>query len=141
MNNFDVNITDSLDIKYNLNKIKNNNINDIGTLNVLYLNIRSIRNKFTDIQNLIESYNFTDHFLVHILVLTEIFIYTNQHCIFQLSNYTSHFLSRDSKRGGGVGIYIRNEIASVRLYDLCYFENNFLCVNLPQLNLNFLIIY
>lgn len=65
-------LIDSVNIKHNVNKI-NKSVNSVDFLNILCLNTRSLRNKFNDVRHLITSYDFD----IHIIVLSEIFIYSN----------------------------------------------------------------
>lgn len=130
------NISNNLNIKYHINKV-DPNINTNNFLNIMCLNAQSIRNKFNDIKHLIYSYNFT----IHIIVLTETFLYTNETKHFHLNNYNHYFLCREERRGGGVAIYVLKSIPSKLSFSVTDADNNFLLVNLPNKNLNVLAIY
>lgn len=127
---------DCVNIKHYKNKISGK-INSDDFLNVIYLNIRSVRNKFTDIKNLMTSYDF----IIHILVLSEIHINSNEQDRFQLNNYDAFFSCRDENKGGGVVIYVLSTILSKLKYEQCFCESNLLIVNLPVLNCNVMAVY
>lgn len=80
-------------------------------LNVLYINIRSIRNKMSDINDII----LTHKKIIHLIVLTETWIYPNEENCFNFNNYTALHNCRDT-RGGGCSIYIREDLHYVQNY-------------------------
>ena len=49
------------------------------------------------------------NFQFDILAITETWLYSNEHDLFEIDNYTSNFVSRDVKKGGGVGLYVNNK--------------------------------
>lgn len=129
MNENDIfNIIDCVNVTHDVNKI-NNNINSTDYLKVLCLNIR---NKMCDVKTLITSYDFT----VHIIVLSEIFIYSKEKDCFELNNYKSYFQCRDTNRGGGVVVYVIDSILLNNVHDEYYSENHFIIINLPSHNMN-----
>lgn len=130
------NIIESVNIKYNVNKI-NGSINTTDFLNVLSLNVQSIRNKFNEIKNLIASYDFT----VHVIVLSEIFIYSQEQDRYIINNYNSYFLCRDGNRGGGVVVYVLKTITSNKSFELNFMDNSFLNINFSCFKFNLLAIY
>lgn len=94
-------------------------------LNVLYINIRSIRNKMSDINDII----LTHKKIIHLIVLTETWIYPNEENCFNFNNYTALHNCRDT-RGGGCSIYIRE--------DLHYVQNNKHKIQIEDCNIVFL---
>lgn len=113
MNNYEqneFNINNKIDIHYT-NDLNNNNFKNNG-LNIFCFNIRSLRNKFDEFTHFIKS----QQFLIHVIVLNEIWIYSNENISFQLENYNSYFCNRDLNRGGGIAIYIHKSIDSNCLY-------------------------
>lgn len=107
-------------------------------LNILYINIRSLRNKLDDLNHIL----LTSNKKIHIIVLTETWIYSNEKCYFNIPSYTSVHDCRDS-RGGGTCIYVINGLnyvlnskISVSLGDC-----NIISVYLPQQNLTIYGVY
>lgn len=127
----DFNLIDCIQIEHYKNNI-NNTVNSDDFLNIMYVNIRSVRNKFQTLKNTITSYNF----IVHIIVLSETHLFTNEESLFQLNNYDAFFSSRDNNRGGGVVIYVLNTLTAIKSFGECFLENNFLVVELPVLKCN-----
>lgn len=84
-----------------------NQENIIFKLKVLYLNTRSIKNKFEDIEDLIS--NFDEE--IHVIILTETWLKPGDEKYYNLPGYQSYFSSREGKIGGGIGIFIKNHIS------------------------------
>lgn len=100
----------------------------LHSLNVLYMNIRSCRNKLDMIEGLIASLGKK----IHIIVFTETWLYQNE--IFNLFGYKSFHCVRDKDRGGGVSIFIDDNISAHELHtELHVLSNsNFLVLDLPE---------
>lgn len=62
-------------------------------LNILYINIRSIRNKLDELESIVLNYPET----IHIIVLTETWIYTNEQQYFNLKEYSAIHDCRDTR--------------------------------------------
>lgn len=77
---------------------------DHSDINLLYLNIRSIRKKMDEIQALVLRKN------CDIIVLNEIWIKSNEAPYYNLNNFTPIFNCRDHSEGGGCAIFVRNNI-------------------------------
>lgn len=77
----------------------------IGNLKILYLNICSLRNKIFELETLINEYKTID-----IVILTEVWVYSNEIMTYNIPNYNAVFNCRDEKRGGGTVIFIKNNI-------------------------------
>ena len=73
---------------------------------MINLNIRSILNKFDSLKHLLNSLN--NQF--QIIGLTETWLNDNNDDLFKLDNYDFVNVNRSNKIGGGVGIYITNQI-------------------------------
>lgn len=130
------NINNKIDIHYT-NDLNNNSFKNNG-LNIFCFNIRSLRNKFDEFTNFIES----QQFLIHVIVLNEIWIYSNENISFQLENYNSYFCNRDLNRGGGIAIYIHKSIDSNCLYSSSINNDyDFLLVELINYNIKILGVY
>lgn len=90
----------NLNIKHNIGfdsvSLKSNRFN------ILYLNIRSLRNKIYELESLINS----NKFQIHAIVLTETWLEDGEAKFFNFPNFKSFHLTR-SKRGGGVAIFVK----------------------------------
>ncbi|XP_055388215.1 metacaspase-2-like [Condylostylus longicornis] len=82
-----------------------NNINQIGNLNILYLNICSIRHKILELEALVQSYENVD-----IVILTEVWIFENEVDVYNIQNFKSLYNCRNEKRGGGTAIFVSNKL-------------------------------
>jgi hypothetical protein len=80
--------------------------NTLGaSINFLYFNARSIRNKFQEIENFINC----SSRIFHVIVITETWLHKEEVKYYDLPNYQSFHSTRDDEnitRGGGVSIYI-----------------------------------
>lgn len=74
-------------------------------LNVIYINIRSVRNKSDDLEELIRSFNYT----VHVLVITETCLLNVEARYFNLNGYVAVH-NCHTTGSGGAAIYITKEI-------------------------------
>lgn len=118
---------------HDINHINFNN----NKLNLLCLNIYNLKNKLEALNEFIDSRNY----LIHILILTEIWIYENQNLNFNIINYTAYFCNRNNSRSGGVAIYVHNTIPSNKLLTLCRDNNEFLIVELLSCKLKIIGVY
>ncbi len=75
-------------------------------LSFMHLNIRSIVNKFDSFKQLINSLNIP----FQVIGLTETWLNDNNDDLFELENYDFVNVNRYSKNGGGVGIFISNQM-------------------------------
>lgn len=129
MNSNDLNINYVTGI--NANEFKNNKIN------IFCLNIRSIRNKFEEFINFIDS----QEFLIQIIVLTEVWIYSNENDDYKINNYEMFASNRDNARAGGVIIYVHNSMQANCSKSVCVNNNNFLLVDIPNHKIKILGVY
>ena len=105
--------------------------------NVLFLNIRSLRNKLTDLTDYV---NLSDVPL-HIIALNETWLKSHETKFFNLPGYES-FHSTRIKHGGGVSIFIKKSFSEANQIESFEFENsNFLVVNLERYKLKIATIY
>ena len=91
----------SLSSKVNLN---------LSQIKFLYTNATSLANKWNEFNSLI---NFLD--LPHIIMITETWF--NDKSITNLSNYKAFIKNRGVVRGGGVAIYVRNDLRAFDITD------------------------
>jgi hypothetical protein len=75
-------------------------------LSFMHLNIRSIVNKFDSFKQLINSFNIP----FQVIGLTETWLNDNNDDLFELENYDFVNVNRCRKNGGGVGIFISNQM-------------------------------
>jgi ASC-1-like (ASCH) protein len=92
-------------------QINNENLNNFS---MMHLNIRSIINKFDSFKQLIYSLNKP----FQIIGLTETWLKETNEDLFKLENYDFVNVNRTTKSGGGVGIYIANELKYKIRFDL-----------------------
>lgn len=105
-------------------------------LNIMYINARSVRNKIEDIEIVLHSFkNKPD-----ILVVTEVWLYEDEIKYYQITGYNAEISSR-STRGGGVAVYMRQELKySIKLnkeLNRC----NYLMINMVSANIQLLAVY
>lgn len=105
------------------------------TINVIYMNIRSCRNKL----DLIESFIASLKISLHAIVFTETWLYSEE--IFNIYGYQSFHCTRDCDRGGGVSIFVKDGISAHVLFAKHLDVSNFLVVELPDFSIKLTGIY
>lgn len=117
----------NLNIQYTVNPL-----NDIiGNVQILYLNIRSIRNKIEQLENLLSTHSHT-----HIIVLTETWLQEDETEYFNLSEY-EHFHNTRASHAGGVSIYVHNCLSANAIYSKEWDSNNMLGINIRNFGKSF----
>lgn len=96
-------------------KIKNKNIFNKGNscLKCIYTNATSLVNKWDEFNSLVQANDFP-----HIIMITETWF--NSMSIKHLSNYSLFNRDREELIGGGVAIYVRNDIDAYEANDFCF---------------------
>lgn len=117
------------------------NIINESDLNILYINIQSLRNKLDDLQVLIEGIERETNQSIHLIALSEIWIYENENIQFNLTNYDVYFQNRASNRSGGCCIYVKNEINSTLFKKFDHDGSSFLTIKLTNYDLFFTCVY
>lgn len=97
-------------------------------LKIVYLNIRSLRKKFTELEAIRMKYN------CDIIILNEIWIKTSESKFFNLSNFEPVFNCRDDYEGGGCAIYVRSSLKFSRIELPNEFYSICLCVSMGNKN-------
>lgn len=100
-------------------------INDYKTiflrgLSILYMNIRSLRNKLSDLE-------VTLHLMkteIDFLVITENWLHPDNQKFYNIQNYKPFFCSRTDKKGGGVAMYVREDIVTEKVFEESLEHNN-----------------
>lgn len=82
----------------NNNQIKNK------TLNIVYVNIHSLRNKQTELEEMAIQHG------ADILIITETWLYDNETQYIKINNFNSIFNRRNASRGGGTAIFIHEKL-------------------------------
>lgn len=107
------------------------------SINILCLNIRSLRGKINDLTIFINSRNFT----IDIVILNETWLDEHDTKFFNIPNYTS-FHSVRKKVGGGVSIYVLNSFSESNLNVVLEEQNaNYLAVDIMRLNFTIITAY
>ena len=92
-----------------------------GNPNIIFLlNSRSFRSNFDNIIQLLTEIKFNFDFII----FTETWLTLHDIDIYKISNYTSIHTIRNNKRGGGVAIYINNNLNFNILYNLTFTIDN-----------------
>lgn len=107
-------------------------------MNVLSMNIQSIRNKINNLTTYVES----SKIVFHIIVLTETHIKETETKFFNLPGYSVEHCVRKSGRFGGASIFVRNDFSSFNLiHKLDIDQNNSLLINIEKYNIKIAAIY
>jgi hypothetical protein len=75
-------------------------------LRIVYVNARSVRNKFDEIEEMLKGMQDT----IHILVIAETWLNEGEESFYNIAGYQSTFASRVNGKGGGVAIYTHNTL-------------------------------
>lgn len=78
---------------------------DTNYINVLFLNVRSLKNKLNEIYGLVN--NMVD---IGVIILGETWLTSEETTYFSLPNFEAVFNCRDGKQGGGTAIYVRKNL-------------------------------
>lgn len=116
--------------------------NTLGaSVNCLYLNARSIRNKFLELENFVSSRGRT----YHVIIITETWLNKGDTTYYNLQNYHSFHSTREDpniKRGGGVSIYVLKSFDTANEIGNKYWQgNNCLVVELLREKKKIIAIY
>lgn len=104
-------------------------VDDPSSWNILCYNIRSLRNKLTDVTDFILNLAFR----LHIIILNETWVSENDKNFFNLPGFTAYHSTRQ-KLGGGVAIYVNNSFSDSCVIEACEIDNcNFLTIKLLKL--------
>lgn len=70
-------------------------------INLVHINIQSIRKKIDDLEEYINQTSNLTKSKIHIIALSEIWIYENENKFYNLSGYNVYFSNRNNNRSGG----------------------------------------
>lgn len=106
-------------------------------LNILNLNIQSIRNKLLSFEYFLNS--FQTRF--HAIVLTETWLNKYDEKFYNIDGYASFHNLRGVRRGGGCSIYIRSDLEAELIYKSSWDEIEFLIINIKSCGIKLCGIY
>lgn len=107
-------------------------------MNILYLNIQSIRNKIEDLTTYIQ----LSPTKFHVIVLSETHLKQNELQFFNIPDYEAEHCVRKSERFGGVSIFVRKDFSSFNLiHKLDIDNNNSLLINLDKFDIKIAAFY
>lgn len=126
-------IENGLNANYFLNKVEISN----NSTSILCINIRSFRNKFDEfiLYTQLNNYN------AEIIIFIETWLYEEEINNYKINNYTSFHLTDNTKRGGGVAIYVKSNLLAQKCISILRCDNYCLGIALPQCNLHIFAIY
>lgn len=123
-------------VKYHLKQIDRIDHTDPSSLNILYANTQSLRNKLYDVELVIKSLQCD----VQVLVLTETWLTEEENKFFNIPGYQA-FHSNRPRGYGGTAIYVKSVIAASNLYSIYNDYYNLLVVKLMEFNINIVSVY
>ena len=98
--------------------------NSLHHLSIFHVNIRSLSNKFIDLDCYLSSLN--EFF--SIIGITETWMSESNCRLYEFENYSHEFIYRTDKSGGGVSLFVRKEITYTKRPDLTFINNLIECV-------------
>lgn len=111
--------------------------NNVNSFNCIYFNIRSLRNKLDEISLFLASFKKT----IHILILAETWLHESVKTITNIPGYNSIHSVRKDKIGGGVSIFVKDNLIFNSVYENVLDNNNFLIISLPEQKIHICGIY
>lgn len=121
--------------------INNWNIIKNQRLNILHINIQSIRNKLDELSIYINEIEKKYKGTLHVIALSEIWIYKNENRFFNIEGYNAYFSNRENNRSGGCCIYVTDKLTSTMINECEYEKTNFLQIKINEFNMNIVCIY
>jgi hypothetical protein len=130
-------IPSNIDVKYfeNIRPVSENQFN------IIYLNARSLRNKFDDFTSLIYTTSTEIERRIHAIVVTENWLFDSEVQLFNINGYNAFHCNRNGRRGGGVSIYVHDQVVASEIAKNSINDNNYLKINFPFYNFNILGVY
>lgn len=110
-------------------------------LNIMYMNIQSIRNKLDDLNLMLHKIKTEQKEIIHIIALSEIWIFENENKFYNLDDYNAYFENRQSNRSGGCCVFIHKSINSTLQRKFEFELSSFIIIKLIDLNINFACVY
>lgn len=104
---------------------------------ILYMNINRIQNKMERF----EEFLFTTNVNPDVIALTETFLKETEENSMQLKHFNAVHLSRVTRSGGGVTIFVKENIYFETILKESKDENDFIIIHLKELRLYIMVIY
>lgn len=111
-------------------------LNGTKQFSLLHLNARSLRNKHDSVNFFLDALGHTFDFLT----FTETW-FSNECPVVHFSGYNCISVSRTSKRGGGVAIYVKNTFNYEVVPEYSFIDANYECVLVKCLNTMLVVLY
>lgn len=112
-----------------------------NAINILQLNIQSIREKIDDLEILIQQIEEKNKKIIHIIALSEIWIFEEENQFYNIDRYNAFFSNRSGNRSGGVIIYIHETLNAIQIENFKLDLTNFLLLKLTDCDINIGCIY
>lgn len=100
-----------------MNEFKLTNGSGLNIIHINNINIQSIKNKLDDLNIFIQEISKIHKRKLHILALSEIWIYGNENQYYDIDIYTSFFSNRNENQSGGCCIFVYNEIDTTLIHE------------------------
>lgn len=123
----------NLNITHNTNTAPKSNQK---LLNIFYVNIRSLKNKFTDLKHTLEK----DKISYHIIIIIETWLKKDETRFYEMDNYNMHNSVR-MRDGGGITIYTHNSLHTNLQYEYTDENNHFIVTHIHKYNLKIAALY
>lgn len=120
-------------IKYSSSKVQ------LGDINLLYININSIRNKISEIELQIQQIEKNGK-SVHLVALTEIKLNEEEIKYYNIEGYTAFYCCNTNK-SGGVAIFCKDGIKASLITKNFKEKMNFLCIHINDIDMNIAVFY
>lgn len=114
--------------------------NTSSSINYLYINARSILRpgKFDELKCILSTFKHT----IHIILLTETWLKSdNDAKLIKIPNYSHYYNYRTDKTGGGVSIFVHNNLKHTVTEQQYVFGNNFLWIYIETYSLHIGLVY
>jgi Reverse transcriptase (RNA-dependent DNA polymerase) len=130
-------IPSNIDVEYfdNIRPISENHFN------ILYINARSLRNKFDDFTSLIFNTSKDIQNQLHAVVVTENWLYDSEIQSYDINGYKAFHCNRNDRRGGGVSIYVHEQMVASETTNKTVNDNNYVKIHFTKLNFSILGVY
>lgn len=125
-------------ITASINKFKFETVNGI---NIIHMNIQSIRNKIDDIEEFLMTIAKQTKAKIHIIALSEIWIFQNENKFYNINGYNAYFSNRNDNRSGGCCFFVINELKSTLLNEFEFEKSNFLIIKINKHDLKIACVY
>lgn len=95
-----------------------------SSINILHINCRSIKKNYNSITNLLNMLEAP----LSVIAVSETWLTESVHDVYSIPGYNFFAKSRTGKIGGGVGLYVSNNLDCKILSDLCHMNEHLECI-------------